>query len=62
MAIQFDHMKNDTEGGDSARKQHIYAKPYRITILCLAAVAKYLADFDPKENGILFDLKSYTRF
>ena len=62
MDIQLSHMKTDTGGGDSSRKRQIYANQYCIPVFFPAAVAKYLAYFYTKENGIIFDLKSYTKF
>ena len=62
MDIQCSHMKTGTGGGDSSRKRQIYANPYCIPVFFPDDVAKYLADFDTKENGIIFDLKSYTKF
>ena len=61
-SIHIDHMKTDTEGGDSSRKQCIYENPYCIPIFSQADVVKYLAYFNIKGTVILFDLKSYTRF
>jgi len=62
LTIQFAHMKTDVEGGDSARKPHVYTNPHNITICAPTALAKYLIAFPAKEDGMLFDNKSYTRF
>ena len=62
LTVQFSHMKTDMEGFDCARKRHIYANPHCIPICCMTAVAKYLAVFEAKEDGMLFDNKSYQRF
>jgi len=62
LTVQFAHMKTDVEGGDSARKRHIYANPHCISICAPTALAKYLVAFPAKDNGMLFDDKSYARF
>lgn len=60
--IKFAHTKTDIEGKQEAFPRHIYANPYNINICAVTALGKYLATFIPKEDGLLFDNKSYKRF
>ena len=62
MSIQFAHMKTDMEGSHSAQKRHVYANPHCVPICAVTAVAKYLAVFEAKTSGMLFDKGSYGRF
>ncbi len=62
VTIRFAHTKTDVEGGDQARLRHVFANPYNLDICAVTALAKYLATFEPKENGMLFDANSYSRF
>ena len=43
-------------------KRHIYANPHCIPICAVTALAKYLAVFQAKNDGMLFDKNSYQRF
>ena len=62
ITIRFAHTKTDVEGGDQARLRHVFANPYNLDICAVTSLAKYLAAFLPKEDGKLFDEKSYQRF
>ena len=62
LSIRFAHTKTDVEGGDQARIRHVYANPHNPDICAITALAKYMCQFEPKSNGMLFDVKSYQRF
>ena len=62
LAVRFAHTKTDVEGGDQARVRHVFANPHNLDICAVTALGKYLATFPPKQNGLLFDPKSYQRF
>lgn len=60
--IKFAHTKTDVTGDQQAFARHVYANPYNLDICAMTALAKYLSCFPPKEDGLLFDVKSYKRF
>ena len=62
LCIQFAHMKTYMAGDGAKQKWHIYANPLCLPIYALTALAKYLAVFQSKADGMLFDNNSYQRF
>ena len=62
LCIHFAFIKTDTAGDDVKHKQHIYANPLCLPICALTALAKYLAVFKSKADGMLFENNSYQRF
>ena len=55
-------MKTDMAGDDAKQKRHIYANPICHPICALMALAKYLATFQSKADGMIFGNNSYQRF
>ena len=62
ICIQFAHMNTDMAGDDVKHKQHFYANQLCLPICALTELAKYLAVFQSKADGMLFDKNSYQRF
>ena len=55
-------MKTAMGGNDMKHKQHIYANPICLPICALTSLAKYLAIYQSKADGMLFDKNSYQIF
>lgn len=62
MTIQFAHMKTDMQGFDSAYKRYIYANSQNPKICAVNATACYLLFSGERNDGMLFDSNSYSRF
>ena len=62
ISIRFAHTKTNVVNSDQACIWHVYANPYNLEICAVTALTKYLATFSPKQDGKLFDEKSYNSF
>lgn len=62
MIIKFSHTKTDVTGDESYYARHIFANFYYLDICPITALGKWLSSFPLKEDGLLFNEKSYKIF